>query len=158
MAKEALQAWCAASGHTMPCFLIFLTCKAMLVRKWVGVQECSRSLDLIPHAWNRRDTKQHLQMIVGPCGLMPQQLSLCGLNVEPWPLSWGLSLLFGTVFLLHHVCLLPYTTSFLVCAFGWPIYWKAMREVHLTLWVANWNWDQQRQQTSLRSRESLGSK
>lgn len=88
---------------------------ALPARKWGDAQERSQFLDLLPpfpRAWNSKDTKQHLQRLVGPGGSMPWWLTLCGLNIEPWPLSWGASLLFGTVFCLHHVCLLPYTNGF----------------------------------------------
>ena len=112
-------------------------CTALPVRKWGDVQDCSRSPDVLlpfPHAWNSRDTEHHLQMLVRPGGLMPQQLSLCGLNVEPWPVLWGVFLSTGTVFFLHHVCLLPHTTVFFfffVCAFCWLVYWEARGELQL---------------------------
>lgn len=105
-------------------------------RKWRDIQDCSQSPDLFlpfPHAWYSRDTKPHLQTLVGQCGWMALQVSVCDINIELWSLSWGVSLLFGTVFCLHHVCVLPHTTGFFVHAFCWPVYWEARVEVQLNV-------------------------
>lgn len=106
-------------------------CTALPGRKWGDAQERSQFPDLLPpfpRAWNSKDSKQHLQRLVGPGGSMPWWLTLCGLNIEPWPLLWGVFLLFGT---MSVYC--PTQMGFFVHAFCWPIYWEAKGEFQLNV-------------------------
>lgn len=130
-ARQALQAWHSAPSYAKPWFC--WACAALPVRKW-DVQECSQTPDLLPpfsHAWNSRDTTQHLQRMVGPGVLMPQHLSFCGLNIKPWPLLWGVSLLFGTVLSTPCLSTALHNQVFFVLTFCWPNYWEAKGEVQL---------------------------